>query len=57
MKHEIGIENNTRDMMKSHYGDEKINKSDELNESMSISNSSRDEYTQKIHSIGGNNNG
>lgn len=45
--------NNMRDMMKSSYGDEKVDKSSELNESMSIAPSSPDEYSRKIMSIGG----
>lgn len=43
----------TRSMMSSSFGDEKMNKSKELNSSMSIANSSPDEYTRKIQSLGG----
>lgn len=47
-------ENKTKDFMKSHYNDEKMDKSNELNESMTIKNNGADEYTNKIHNIGGN---
>ena len=47
--------NTTRGMMKSDYGDNKLDKSTELNESMSIAPSGSDEYTKKIHSLGGSN--
>lgn len=46
----------TRSMMSSSFGDEKMNKNKELNETMSIANSSPDEYTRKIQSLGGNTN-
>lgn len=49
------MENSTRSMMKSHYGDNKLDKGKELNESMTIRNTSADEYTRKIHNIGGTN--
>lgn len=41
--------------MVSSYGDEKASKERELNASMSIQNQSADEYTQKMHNIGGSN--
>lgn len=53
--YDLEAKNETRGMMKSSYGDEKMDKSTELNESMSISNSSADEYTRKIMNIGGSN--
>lgn len=45
--------NETRSMMKSDNGDIKMDKSNELNESMTINESSRDEYESKIHALGG----
>lgn len=48
--------NTNRSFMKSSYQDEKLDKSTELNESMTIKNSSADEYTNKIHNVGGSNN-
>lgn len=49
-------ENNTMHaMMKgSTYGEEKVDKSNELNDTMSIAPSSKDSYESKIHSLGGN---
>lgn len=47
-------QNAMRNMMKTSYGDEKMDKSSELNDSMTIKNTSADEYTKKIHNIGGN---
>ena len=41
--------------MKSHYQDEKLDKSNELNASMTISETNQaDEYTKKLQSLGGN---
>lgn len=48
--------NETRSMMKGSYQDNKLDKSNELNESMTISESSRDEYEQTLHSLGGKDN-
>lgn len=45
--------NETRSMMKSNYQDNKFDKSNELNESMTINEGSRDEYESTIHKIGG----
>jgi len=50
-------ENTMRGMIKSDFGDNKLDKSTELNESMSIANQSQDEYTRKIRNLGGSNNG
>lgn len=44
---------NMREFIGESFGDNKLSKSTELNESMSISDSSRDEYESKIHSLGG----
>ena len=49
--------NDNRSMMKSSYGDQKLDKSNELNDSMTINKSSRDEYESTLHNIGGVNNG
>ena len=48
--------NETRSMMKGSYQDNKLDKSNELNESMTISEASRDEYEQTLHSLGGSQN-
>lgn len=45
----------TNGNMVSDYGDNKASKEKELNASMSIQSQSADEYTNKIHNIGGNN--
>lgn len=45
--------NDTRSMMKGSYQDHKLDKSNELNESMTINEQSRDEYEQTLHSLGG----
>lgn len=49
--------NDNRSMMKTSYGDQKLDKSNELNDSMTINESSRDEYESTLHNIGGVNNG
>lgn len=48
-------ENTTRSMMSSSNGEQKLDKSKELNESMTIKKTSQDEYTNKIHNLGGSN--
>lgn len=48
--------NETRGMMKSSYGDAKMDKSNELNDSMTLNEGSRDEYESTLHNIGGGNN-
>lgn len=45
--------NKLKDMMVTDYGGEKWSKEVELNESMTISNASRDEYASKIFNLGG----
>ena len=45
--------NETRSMMKGSYNDTKLDKSNELNDSMTINEASRDEYESTLHSIGG----
>lgn len=46
--------NETRSMMKQTYEDHRLDKSNELNDSMTINESSRDEYENKLHNLGGN---
>ena len=48
--------NDTRSMMKGTYQDNKLDKSNELNESMTISEASRDEFEQALHTLGGSQN-
>jgi len=45
--------NETRSMMKGSYNDHRLNKSNELNDSMTINGNSRDEYENTLHSLGG----
>lgn len=49
--------NENRSMMKTSYGDQKLDKSNELNDSMTINENSRDEYENTLHSLGGQTNG
>ena len=49
-------ENQNRSMMKQSETDTKLDKSNELNDSMTIDEQSRDEYETKLHSLGGNEN-
>lgn len=43
------------EFMKSHYNDEKLDKSNELNNTMTIKETTQaDEYTQKLQNLGGN---
>lgn len=48
--------NSMRSMMNSSYGETKVDKSNELNESMTINEGSRDEYESTLHNIGGGSN-
>ena len=48
--------NETRSFMKGTYQDNKLDKSSELNDGMTINESSRDEYEQKLHNLGGSQN-
>ena len=50
---ELEQTNETRSMMKGSYQDHKLDKSNELNESMTISEASKDEYEQTLHTLGG----
>lgn len=54
--HDLEQKNETRSMMKNSYNDTKMDKSNELNDSMTINEGSRDEYEKKLHNIGGENN-
>ncbi|BDU78944.1 hypothetical protein [Tetragenococcus phage phiYA5_2] len=49
--------NQMRDMMKTSYDDVKLDKSGELNASMSIQETSQDQYESKIHNVGGSEDG
>lgn len=49
--------NETRSTMKGSYNDHKLDKSNELNDSMTINEASRDEYENTLHSLGGNQDG
>ena len=51
---ELEQTNETRSMMKGSYQDNKLDKSNELNESMTIKETSKDEYEQTLHTLGGN---
>lgn len=53
---ELEQTNDTRSMMKGSYQDNKLDKSNELNESMTINESSRDEFENTLHTLGGSNN-
>lgn len=54
--HNLQAENETRSMMRTDFGFQKADKSKELNNSMTISEQSRDEYESTLHNIGGSNN-
>ena len=49
-------ENQNRSMMKQSETDTKLDKSNELNDSMTIDEQSRDEYETQLHSLGGTEN-
>ena len=49
--------NDNRSMMKGTYQDTKLDKSNELNETMSIQEQAPDEYEKKLHNLGGQRNG
>lgn len=53
MAHDLDKENTATSKMKSDYNDTKLDKSKELNDSMTISEASRDEYESTLHSLGG----
>jgi len=48
--------NENRSMMKNNYGDNRLDKSNELNETMALNEDSRDEFENTIHNLGGGNN-
>lgn len=45
--------NENRSMMKGSYSDTRLDKSNELNESMTLNEGSRDEYESTLHTLGG----
>lgn len=45
--------NEARTMMGEGYGDNRMDKSIELNDTMTINENSRDEYTETLHNLGG----
>ena len=48
------VEKNTmREMTSTSYGDQRLDKSQELNDSMTIGNNGADEYERKIFTLGG----
>lgn len=49
--------NSMRGMMKETYGENRVDKSNELNDTMTIQSTSPDEYTRKIMNIGGSEDG
>lgn len=53
MDNELLQENEARSMMAGSYNDSKLDKSKELNADMTISESSKDEYTSTIENLGG----
>lgn len=57
MDYNLDGQNETRSMMKGNYEDHKLDKSNELNESMTIDTRSRDEYEQTLFNLGGQSNG
>lgn len=57
MDYNLESKNEMRSMMKGNYEDHKLDKSNELNESMTINPASRDEYERTISNLGGQSNG
>lgn len=55
--HRMDERNEARSMMKESFGDSKMDKSAELNSSMTIQDTAKDSYEQKLHSIGGTTSG
>lgn len=47
-------EQQAKGFMKNHYNDSKLDKSNELNSSMTIKEQPQDEYTKKVRNLGGN---
>lgn len=54
MEHRLTETTEVRSMMKDSFGDSKLDKSNELNSSMTIKKSERDSYDKSLHSLGGN---
>lgn len=55
--HDLEVKNDARSMMKGSYQDHKLDKSNEINDRMTIDEKARDEFEKTIHNIGGANNG
>lgn len=53
---QLDQKNENRSMMKGSYNDVRLDKSNELNETMTLNEGSRDEYEKTLHNIGGGNN-
>lgn len=53
MAHELDQENERHSKMKSHFGDSKLDKSKELNESMTITKQEPDEFERTAKTLGG----
>ena len=55
MAHDLDQETDKITTSPDNFKDTKLDKSNELNESMTIDPSGRDEYTNTIHNVGGGN--
>lgn len=55
MAHDLEATNETRSMMKGSYNDTKLDKSNELNDRMTINEGSKDDFESTIHNLGGSN--
>lgn len=51
--HDLEQTNEMRSTMKGSYDDTRLDKSVELNESMTINEKSKDEYESTLHNLGG----
>lgn len=54
MMNDLEQQNTPKEFMSSSFGDNKADKTNELNDSMTIVETNKDEYSQTIHNIGGN---
>ena len=52
---QVSGSNQMKSMMKGSYDDHRLDKSNELNDTMSFEGKSRDEYEKKIHNVTGGN--
>ena len=55
MAHDLDQETTKISTSPNNFGDNKLDKSGELNESMTIAPSGKDEYTRTIHNVKGGN--